>query len=302
MITRFQGDDGRRRLIDALSTQKLIGGDHQLATSLADVGHLSEFQVGETIIDDGDTDNEIYLLVAGTVDIIVNQRVVASRGSGLHVGEMALIDPSAVRCARVVANETVVACVIDEPTFTSIAQDTPILWRRIALELADRLRRRNTLVIQPNPRPHLFIGSSVESLPVARAIQLGLEHDNITVKVWTDGVFGASSFPIESLEQEIRSADFGVLVLAPDDQILSRGKVEQTPRDNVVFELGMCMGALTRMRAFVVHPRGVDIHIPTDLLGLTPLTYDLGADGDYDAALGSVCEKLRRIISDKQVK
>ncbi|MGD8595253.1 MAG: nucleotide-binding protein [Gammaproteobacteria bacterium] len=302
MITRFQGDDGRRRLIDSLRRQQIVCGDEDLATRLADIGQIYEFSSGETLIRDGGTDSDIYLLLTGVVDIIVNQRLVASRGSGQHVGEMALIDPSAVRCAEVVAKQTVVACVITEPAFTTLAQDAPVLWRRVALELAERLRQRNRLVMPPNTRPHLFIGSSVESLKIARAIQLGLEHDDVTIKVWTDSVFGASSFPIESLENEICGADFGLLVLAPDDKVISRETIELAPRDNVIFELGMCVGALTRMRSFLVYPRGIDIRIPTDLLGLTSLTYQVGVDGDLDAALGSVCEKIRRIISEKRMK
>jgi len=286
VIERFQGDEGRRRLIDALCRQKLVAGDKALATSLSDVGTLAEFGIGATIISQGRTDNELYLLLAGTTDVIVNDRVVASENAGSYVGEMALIDPSAVRCANVVATQTVVACVVPEKDFAELARGAPELWRHLAIELADRLRQRNALVIPPNPRPHVFIGSSVESLPVARAIQLGLEHDDVTVKVWTDRVFGASAFTMEALENEIRSADFGLLVLAPDDKILARGTVEEAPRDNVVFELGMCMGALTRVRTFFVYPRGVEIRIPTDLLGLTPITYSVGAE----VVLQSVCK------------
>ncbi|MBI4763884.1 MAG: nucleotide-binding protein [Deltaproteobacteria bacterium] len=258
MIGRFQGEAGRRRLIDALCRQQIVFGDEALATRIADIGQISEYTSGERLIDDFGTGSDIYLLLSGTVEIKVNHRVVASRGSGQHIGEMALIDPSAVRCAEVVAKQTVVACVVAESAFTALAQELPVLWRRIALELANRLRQRNFLVMPPNSRPHLFIGSSVESLKVARAIQLGLEHDDFTIKVWTDSVFGASSFPIESLEEEIRGADFGLLVLAPDDQVFSKKAIEFAPRDNVIFELGMCMGALTRMRSFLVYPIGVD--------------------------------------------
>ncbi|WP_319526657.1 TIR domain-containing protein [uncultured Desulfosarcina sp.] len=302
MITRFQGKEGKRRLVDALRRQQIICGDETVANAIADAGEITEYASGKTIIQNCGSDSDLYFLLAGSVDIIVNQRVVASRVSGQHIGEMALLDPSALRCADVVAKETVVACTVSEPIYTRIAEKAPILWRHIAIELADRLRQRNRLVIAPNSRPHLFIGSSVESLNVARAIQVGLEHDDVTIKVWTDGVFGASTFPIESLENEIRTADFGLLVLSPDDHVISRGTTQSAPRDNVVFELGMCIGALTRIRSFLVHPRGVDLRIPTDLLGLTPLTYAVGPDGDLDAAMGSVCELLRRVVSERSVK
>lgn len=302
MLERFQGDDGKRRLADALSTQAILKGDQELASKIADIGTLTEYEAGGVMIEDGTPDNDIHMIIVGSVDVVVNQRVVATRTAGDHVGEMALIDPSASRCAEVVATSLVVACSIGEPDFAILAQASPELWRRIALVLADRLRQRNALVIPPNPRPHLFIGSSVESLPVARAIQLGLEHDNVTVKLWTDGVFGASSFTMEALESEVRTADFGLMVLAPDDKIIYREAVESAPRDNVIFELGMCMGALTRTRTFFVYPRDAELRIPTDLLGLTPLTYQLGEDKDYDAALGSVCERIRRVINDLHVK
>jgi CRP/FNR family cyclic AMP-dependent transcriptional regulator len=302
MIERFQGDEGRRRLIDALTNQTILRGDVDLATSIADCGILAEHECAQVLIEDGAHDNNLLLILTGSVDVVVNGRVVATRSSGEHVGEMALIDPSAARCATVIATGTVVSCSVSEPDFTNLAQGTPELWRRIALELGARLRQRNSLVISPNPRPHLFIGSSVESLPVARAIQLGLEHDDVTVKVWSDGVFGASDFTIQALEAEVRTADFGLMVLAPDDKVVSRDTEEEAPRDNVIFELGMCMGALTHNRTFFVYPRDAHLKIPSDLLGLTPLTYKIGKDGDFDSALGAVCERLRRAISNLGVK
>lgn len=302
MIKRFQGNEGRRRLIDILSKQTIVNGDINLASSFADLGVLAKYESGQILIEDGSNDNHMFFILTGTIDVLVNRRVIASRKAGEHVGEMALIDPSSARSATVKANETVVTCSVSEANFSKLAQASPELWRRLAIELADRLRQRKAHVIPPNHRPHLFIGSSAESLPVARAIQLGLEHDNVTVKVWTDGVFGASTFTIEALENEVQTADFGLMVLAPDDKVLSRAEKEDAPRDNVIFELGMCMAALTHDRTFFVHPRNISLKIPTDLLGLTPLTYCLGEDNDFDAALGTVCERLRRLIFKLGVK
>ncbi|MDV3351453.1 nucleotide-binding protein [Leptothoe sp. LEGE 181152] len=299
MISRFTGENGKRRLLDVLLTQKFIAGDHELASSIVEEGKLVEFDSGSFLIKEGGDDNEIFFIVHGSVNILVHGRLVARRSEGMHVGEMALIDPTAIRCADVVAQDKVIALVVSEPSFVAIAHRTPELWRRLAKELANRLRQRNSLVISPNSRPHLFIGSSVEALSIARAIQLGLEHDDVTVSVWTDGVFGTSTYAVESLEKEIQTADFGLIVLSPDDEIIKRNSTQLAPRDNVIFELGMCMGALTRQRSFVVQPRGVDLHIPTDLMGLTPLSYKLGPEQKYDTAMAPVCERLRRLIVEK---
>ncbi|PZO13696.1 MAG: cyclic nucleotide-binding protein [Leptolyngbya foveolarum] len=299
MLPRFSGEEGKRRLIEVLSSQKLIAGDHQLAELIAGEGKLLEFRLGDALISAEDDSNNIYFIVHGSVDVLVKERLIAQRHQGTHIGEMALIDPSAKRCADVVAKGQVIACTLDEPTFFGIVQKQPDVWRRLAKELAARLRQRNSFVALPNSQPHLFIGSSVEVLPVARAIQLGLEHDPVSVKVWTDNVFRASSYTIEALEKEVKSADFGLLVLSPDDKVLKREFSTLAPRDNVIFELGLCIGAMTRSRSFFVSPRGVDISIPTDLLGLTALSYKLGQEKDYDIALAPVCEHLRRLISGK---
>lgn len=302
MITRFEGVDGRRRLIDTLLRQPIVAGNKAVAGIIAGSGALVEFKIGDVLIQKEASGTDIFFLLTGEAEIIVNQRVVASRRAGQHVGEMALIDPSASRCADVVATQAIVACVVTESAFTAMAQKAPDLWRRLALELAERLRQRNSHVVAPNIRPHIFIGSSVESLPIARAIQLGLQHDRFTVKVWTDGVFGASSYTIESLENEIKNADFGLVVLAPEDHVISRQKAEPAPRDNVIFELGMCIGALSRKRSFIVYPQGIDLRIPSDLLGLTPLTYVSDSTSNLDAVLGPVCEKIRRLVAETRVK
>ena len=94
------------------------------------------------------------------------------------------------------------------------------------------------------------------------------------VKLWSDGVFGASQFAMESLEAQLASADFALLVTTPDDEVITRGRNSGAPRDNVVFELGLFMGAISRHRTYLLTPRGVEVKIPTDLLGLNRLQYD----------------------------
>ena len=103
-----------------------------------------------------------------------------------------------------------------------------------------------------NPRPVLFVGCSTEALRIGREIQTALDHDPIIVKPWTDGIFGAGSFPLEALERELERVDFAVLVLSPDDTVISRDTANDVPRDNIVFELGFFMGALSRSRTFLL--------------------------------------------------
>ena len=63
-------------------------------------------------------------------------------------------------------------------------------------------------------------------------------------------MFAPSAFPIESLEQVLRTVDFAALVLSPDDTVVSRGTTTDAPRDNIIFELGLFMGVLGHFRTF----------------------------------------------------
>ncbi|XXX76399.1 TIR domain-containing protein [Sorangium sp. So ce134] len=145
-------------------------------------------------------------------------------------------------------------------------------------------------------RQRIFIGSSVEGLRVAEHIQLGLDYD-ADCTVWSQGVFGLSGGTLESLCSAIRDFDFAVLVLTPDDLVQKRSQTVNSPRDNVLFELGLFMGALGRERTFIVYCRDEPIGLPSDLAGVTAATFARRADGNLQAALGAVCTQIRNAVS-----
>ncbi|MFV8671222.1 cyclic nucleotide-binding domain-containing protein [Ralstonia pseudosolanacearum] len=101
MLGRFQGDAGRRLTIDALITQKLVGGNRDLVELLADKVQLLEINAGSVLIEQGASENDLYLIFAGAFDIVVNKRRVGRRFPNDHVGEMAAIEPSQPRAASV---------------------------------------------------------------------------------------------------------------------------------------------------------------------------------------------------------
>ena len=143
-------------------------------------------------------------------------------------------------------------------------------------------------------KPTVFIGSSTEQLNIARAVNAALDHD-AHCNVWTYG-FDPSKFTLESLEDEIRKSDFAVFVVVPDDITISRNKKIASPRDNVILELGMAIGALTRHRTIILTERGVHSKIPTDLLGLTPLTFE--RRNPLSAAVEPACNAIRERMAD----
>lgn len=239
LIDRFSGDSGRRLLRECLSSSGSWGRDEGIASSLADNAELRELEPGEVLVRQGDADNDIYFILSGKLRVFVNGREVAARHAGYHVGEMTLVDASLRRTATNIAAEATVVAKVSEPEFSRIADANPRLWQRIGVELTRRLDQRAKCLTEPNPKPIVFVGSSSESLPIAEALAALLPADVAAITVWSQGIFGASRFPIEDLEAQIRIADFAVLVAASDDRVTSRGEDSDAPRDNEVFELGL---------------------------------------------------------------
>jgi predicted nucleotide-binding protein len=296
MIRRFQDD--KKVLVESLKEQKLIRGDAGLADRIADIGELIQVDPGVTVIEQGDVDNDVFLILAGSFDITVNGRLIAKRGPTDHVGEMAAIQPSQQRSATVTASTAAVVCKLTNAQFLDIARSYPETWRTIARELAWRLEQRNTLVATTHEKIRIFIVSSTEALAVARAIQSAFEYDPFQVTVWTDGVFRASWYPVESLEQQLDNSDFAIAIGSPDDVVESRGKSAMTARDNVIFELGLFIGRLGRKRSFLLEPRGDEVKLPSDLTGITTISYKNVTGKELAAALGPACNKMREIIND----
>jgi predicted nucleotide-binding protein len=297
MKDRFAGSVGRRILLETLKEQKLIAGNTELADEVASIGELVDVEAGVTIIEQGNDDNDVYLIVAGSFDIVVNNRLVAKRFCNDHVGEMVAIQPTQRRSATVVARENAVVVKLPEPQFADLINKYPQIVRYIAKELARRLEQRNALVTAVSEKIRVFIISSAEALEIARTIQNAFDHDPFNVAVWTDGVFRANHYSIESLERALDQSDVAIAVAQPDDITESRGERLATPRDNVIFELGFFMGRLGRHRALLVEPRGEEIKLPTDLAGINAITYRYDA-ADLTRSLATACNRLREIIRD----
>lgn len=289
MIERFAGDHGRRRLIEALMAQKLIGNDAAIAAAIIEHIELRELATGDVLISQGDTNDNMFFILSGRLVVQVNDRTVAFRSSGTHVGEIALLDPTARRTASVAAIEPTLVGAICEPGFSKVTNTYPTLWRTLAIELGDRLNQRGRFFRPPNEVPVVFIGSSKETLNFAKALRNALRQAGTEAVLWSEGVFGASHFPIEDLERELQGSDFAVLFAGADDRVISRCIDTEAPRDNVVFELGLFMGALTRERTFLAVPKNHEVKIPSDLLGLNLLQWEPDIE-PADDAIADACQ------------
>src|SRR5215471_11672473 len=102
-------------------------------------------------------------------------------------------------------------------------------------------------------RSRVFIGSSTEGLGFARAIRTRLE-EVAEITVWDEGLFTVGGVLIDELIRVSDRFDFAIVVLTPDDIVVSKDVQSFSPRDNAVFELGLFMGSIGRERTFIVSP------------------------------------------------
>ena len=219
----------------------------------------------------GASDNDIYFILAGQLDVYVNGRYVGTREPRSYVGEMALIDPAARRSATVVSRGDAVLLRVTEPEFYRIAADFPNVWKPIARTLSERLRQRAQFHRTPNPQPILFLGCSVEGLRIASEIQAKLKHEKLATILWTDDVFAPSSVSIDALLHMVGEADFAALVFGPDDKVMSRMTEEMAPRQR-------------RFRVGAVHGRveaGAYIHYQRAQGGHKDSIRSAWTDADY---------------------
>ena len=148
-------------------------------------------------------------------------------------------------------------------------------------------------------KPKIFIGSSKERLDIAYALQENLEFDSEPT-VWTQGIFKLSKNTLESLVDSLETFDYAIFVFHPDDMSEIRGKEYNVIRDNLIFELGLFIGKIGRDKVFFLIPQNFkNLHIPTDLIGITPGTYNAHRkDKNLKASLGPFCNQVREELKD----
>jgi len=296
MTHRFEGPNGQRAIMEVLLEHRLVQHDQAIATLIAGVGSLVTFDDGQSLVTQGEASADVFFILTGEAAVFVNERKIAMRGHRDAIGEMSAIDPAMPRSATVRSSGRVVALRVDGAEFEMILDRSPKLWKPIAKIASERLRERRQFHRPPNAVPILFVGSSAEGLAVAREVQSQLKHDKVEVRLWTSGVFGSGGILIDSLLDQVAVADFAVFVFGPDDTVGSRDDIHAAPRDNVILEMGLFMGRVGRQRVFMLKEHGGDLKIPSDLLGVTPLTFVRPAGADSKLAMGPPCHELRAKI------
>jgi CRP/FNR family cyclic AMP-dependent transcriptional regulator len=99
------------------------------------------YEPGQTIFNQGDQGDSMYVLIEGEIEIRVNDKAIDTAGPGEILGEMALVD-NLPRSATAVAKTTCKVVPVNERQFNFMVQETPFFAITVMRIMCDRLRKR----------------------------------------------------------------------------------------------------------------------------------------------------------------
>jgi CRP/FNR family transcriptional regulator, cyclic AMP receptor protein len=108
---------------------------------LRSVSQLStpvERPAGTTLAREGTMGREFFMVLAGEVEVTQGHRLVATRGPGSHLGEIALLE-HCPRTATLVAKTPVTVAVANTGEFTTMLQLVPEIAQRLRASTTERL-------------------------------------------------------------------------------------------------------------------------------------------------------------------
>lgn len=105
---------------------------------------------GQVLFNAGETGDAMYVVLEGSLEVLVGEIVVERATRGALLGEMALIDQSP-RSATVVARENAALVKLDALRFQRLVQQHPFFATHVMKVLADRVRGKNRPLPPQNP-------------------------------------------------------------------------------------------------------------------------------------------------------
>ena len=131
---------GKDEKLELLKRIPLFGGmDKRQIARLGELTDEIDVPAGRVLMREGDRGHELFIVVDGTVRIEREGRLIAERGAGDFVGEIALVDHGP-RSATVTAVGPARLLVVGHQAFNSLMAEFPGLERQILRTLAERVR------------------------------------------------------------------------------------------------------------------------------------------------------------------
>ena len=143
VLAQFQGDTRRSQRVSILMGNPAVGKNSAIANHIADICEVLCFERGHKFIEQGNNGDDVFFLLSGEANIILNGQKITYRESPTQVGEMAARAPGKLRTATVAARSKVIAVgKISGEQFRNIEETHPDFRDRLTVELEARYRER----------------------------------------------------------------------------------------------------------------------------------------------------------------
>jgi CRP-like cAMP-binding protein len=102
-----------------------------------DASDVREYPAGTVLAEQGSDGTELFVVLDGEVDVVRDGTVIATRGEGSPLGEMAVLSGTP-RTASLVARSDVRMLVTPRAAFRELAHDVPVVANRLRVVAAGR--------------------------------------------------------------------------------------------------------------------------------------------------------------------
>ncbi len=131
---------GKQAYLDHLRTVPLFAAcTTKDLQKIAKAGDEITVPAGHTIVDQGDTGREAFVIMTGTATVRRNGKKVATLGPGNVIGELSLFDHGP-RTATVTTDTECALFVLDQRHFAGIIEEVPTLAHKLLASLAAKVR------------------------------------------------------------------------------------------------------------------------------------------------------------------
>lgn len=137
--------------------------------------------------------------------------------------------------------------------------------------------------------PKLFVGSAVENLDVAHAIQEALQND-AEVTVWTEDVFTLSDSALSGFQRVLEGADCALFI----SDIATGKRASSSINPNLTLELGMSIGFLGAERTACLLTARSAPDLPSYLRGISVFRFSGSIPDKLRAAIVPIANSVRR--------
>lgn len=106
---------------------------------------LKPIAAGQPLFTEGEEGHLMFVLIKGTAEVIVKNKVVETLEHGSIVGEVGMVLPGP-RSATVIAKTDCDFVAVDEKRFQFLVQQTPFFATQVLRVLAERLKKTDQMI------------------------------------------------------------------------------------------------------------------------------------------------------------